>query len=69
MDIEPVRLCVSRDLWSTRFTDYSIDSRLKTCFAVTALDYMAAVRDDVAGCILRAGPIKQGRNATTKQTT
>jgi transposase InsO family protein len=51
-------LCAIKDVWSNRIVGYSIDSRMKSRLAVTALHNAAARRGRVAGCVLhtdRAG--------------
>jgi transposase InsO family protein len=45
-------LCAIKDVWSNRIVGYSIDSRMKSRLAVTALHNAAARRGDLAGCVL-----------------
>ena len=45
-------LCAVKDVYSTRIVGYSIDSRMKSRLAVTALNNAVARRGDVAGCVL-----------------
>ncbi|OZV76738.1 hypothetical protein CA850_26340 [Micromonospora echinospora] len=45
-------LCAIKDAWSHRIVGYSIDSRMKSRLAVTALDNAAARRAGLDGCIL-----------------
>jgi putative transposase len=45
-------LCAIKDVYSNRIVGYSIDSRMKSQLAVTALNNAVARRGDVAGCIV-----------------
>ncbi|MFF7442713.1 IS3 family transposase [Streptomyces sp. NPDC008122] len=45
-------LCAIKDVFSNRIVGYSIDARMKSRPAVTALDYAVARRENVDGCIL-----------------
>ena len=45
-------LCAIKDVFSNRIVGYSIDSRMKSRLATTALASAVARRGDVAGCIL-----------------
>jgi putative transposase len=68
-------LCAIKDVFSNRIVGYSIDSRMKSRLATTALASAAARRGDVAGCVLhsdrgsqsepkvcpRLGPLRHGR--------
>lgn len=47
-------LCAVKDVFSNRIVGYSIDARMKSRLAVTALDNAVARRQDVAGCILHS---------------
>ncbi|MBO4206443.1 DDE-type integrase/transposase/recombinase [Micromonospora echinofusca] len=53
-------LCAIKDAWSHRIVGYSIDSRMKSRLAVTALDNAAARRGDLASCILHTDRGSQG---------
>ena len=55
-------LCAIKDVWSNRIVGYSIDSRMKSRLAVTALNNAAARRDDVAGCIVHSDRGSQFRS-------
>lgn len=45
-------MCAIKDVYSNRIVGYSIDSRMKSRIAVTALGNAVARRNDVAGCVL-----------------
>jgi putative transposase len=45
-------LCAIKDVHSNRIVGYSIDSRMKSRIAVSALNSAVARRGDVAGCLL-----------------
>ena len=47
-------LCAIKDVFSNRIVGYSIDSRMKSRLATTALSNAVARRGDVAGCILHS---------------
>jgi len=57
-------LCAVKDVHSNRIVGYSIDSRMKSRLAVTAIDNAVAWRhaggDDVAGCIVHSDRGSQG---------
>jgi transposase InsO family protein len=55
-------LCAIKDVYSNRIVGYSIDSRMKSRIAVTALNNAVARRDDVAGCILHTDRGSQFRS-------
>lgn len=55
-------LCAIKDVWSHRIVGYSIDSRMKSRLAVSALDNAAARRGDLAGCILHTDRGSQFRS-------
>ncbi|MFI6333290.1 DDE-type integrase/transposase/recombinase [Micromonospora chersina] len=57
---EELYLCAIKDVWSHRIVGYSIDSRMKSRLAITALDNPAARRGDHAGCILHTDRGSQG---------
>ena len=52
----------SRTCYSNRIVGYSIDSRMKSRLAVTALNNAVARRDDVAGCIVHTDRGSQFRS-------
>ena len=53
-------LCAIKDVFSNRIVGYSIDSRMKSRIAVTALENAVARRGDVAGCIVHSDRGSQG---------
>lgn len=53
-------LCAIKDAFSNRIVGYSIDERMKSRLAVTALDNAVARRGDVDGCILHSDRGSQG---------
>lgn len=57
-------LCAFKDVYSNRIVGYSIDSRMKSRLAVTALNNAVARRGDVAGCVVHTdrGSQFQARN-------
>jgi transposase InsO family protein len=59
-------LCAVKDVHSNRIVGYSIDSRMKSRLAVTAIDNAVARRhaggDDVAGCIVHSDRGSQFRS-------
>lgn len=57
-----VYLCAIKDVHSNRIVGYSIDSRMTSRLAVTALDNAIARRGDVAGCILHSDRGSQFRS-------
>jgi transposase InsO family protein len=58
-------LCAVKDVHSNRIVGYSIDSRMKSRLAVTAIENAVARRAadgaDVAGCIVHSDRGSQGR--------
>ncbi|MFF3936722.1 IS3 family transposase [Streptomyces phaeofaciens] len=55
-------LCAIKDVFSNRIVGYSIDERMKSRLAVTALDNAVARRGDVDGCILHSDRGSQFRS-------
>lgn len=55
-------VCATKDVFSKRFVGYSIDTRMKSCLAVAALDNAVARRDYVAGYILHSDRGSQFRS-------
>ena len=53
-------LCAIKDVFSNRIVGYSIDSRMKSRLAVTALENAIARRGDVAGCVVHSDRGSQG---------
>ncbi|WP_433855075.1 IS3 family transposase [Streptomyces kronopolitis] len=54
--------CAIKDVFSNRIVGYSIDARMKSRLAVTALDNAAARREQVDGCILHSDRGSQFRS-------
>ncbi|MGW1530529.1 DDE-type integrase/transposase/recombinase, partial [Streptomyces sp. NPDC002159] len=55
-----VYLCAVKDVFSNRIVGYSIDTRMKSRLAVTALNNAVARRGHVAGCIVHSDRGPQG---------
>jgi putative transposase len=55
-------LCAFKEVWSNRIVGYSIDSRMKSQLAVTALNNAVARRGDVAGCVVHTDRGSQFRS-------
>ena len=55
-------LCAIKDAYSNRIVGYSIDSRMKSRIAVSALNNAVARRGDVAGCVLHTDRGSQFRS-------
>ncbi|WP_460798860.1 IS3 family transposase, partial [Nocardioides pacificus] len=55
-------LCAIKDAYSNRIVGYSIDSRMKSRLAVTALNNAVARRVDVAGCVVHSDRGSQFRS-------
>ncbi|MEV4314732.1 IS3 family transposase [Actinocrispum sp. NPDC049592] len=55
-------LCAVKDVCSNRIVGYSIDSRMKSRLAVTALTNAVARRDEVAGCVVHTDRGSQFRS-------
>ncbi|OMI84647.1 transposase [Streptomyces sp. M1013] len=55
-------LCAVKDVFSDRIVGYSIDARMKSSLAVTALESAVARRDQVAGCIVHSDRGSQFRS-------
>ena len=53
-------LCAFKDVYSNRIVGYSIDSRMKSRLAVTALNNAVARRGEVAGCEVHTDRGSQG---------
>ncbi|MEU9671716.1 DDE-type integrase/transposase/recombinase [Streptomyces bobili] len=53
-------LCAVKDVFSGRIVGYSIDSRMRSRFAVMALQSAVARRGQVAGCIVHSDRGSQG---------
>jgi len=57
-----VYLCAIKDVFSNRIVGYSIDSRMKSRLAVTALNNAVARRGQVAGCVVHTDRGSQFRS-------
>jgi putative transposase len=55
-------LCAVKDVYSNRIVGYSIDSRMKSRLAVSALNSAVSRRGDVAGCVLHTDRGSQFRS-------
>lgn len=55
-------VCAIKDVYSNRIVGYSIDSRMKSRIAVTALGNAVARRNDGAGCVLHTDRGSQFRS-------
>lgn len=55
-------LCAIKDVFSGRIVGYSIDSRMKSRVAVSALENAVARRGDVAGCVVHSDRGSQFRS-------
>lgn len=55
-------LCAVKDVCSNRIVGYSIDSRMKSRLAVTALTNAVARRDEIAGCVVHTDRGSQFRS-------
>ncbi|MEY9997363.1 transposase InsO family protein [Streptomyces sp. V4I8] len=53
-------LCAVKDVFSGRIVGYSIDDRMQSRLAVTALQSAVARRGQVAGCIVHSDRGSQG---------
>ena len=65
-------LCAIKDVFSNRIVGYSIDSRMKSRLAATALHNAVARRGEVAGCILhtdRGSQFRAGSSSTPSTAT
>ncbi|UJP10695.1 IS3 family transposase [Microbacterium sp. KUDC0406] len=55
-------LCAVKDVFSGKIVGYSIDSRMKSRLVVNAINNAAALRGDVAGCVLHSDRGSQFRS-------
>lgn len=55
-------VCAFKDVYSNRIVGYSIDSRMKSRLAVSALNNAVARRDGVAGCVVHTDRGSQFRS-------
>ncbi|WP_280230636.1 DDE-type integrase/transposase/recombinase [Nocardia cyriacigeorgica] len=62
-------LCAVKDVFSGRIVGYSIDSRMKSRLAVTALNNAVARRGEVAGCIRNLASVFSVEQAGRLQPT
>jgi putative transposase len=49
-----IYLCAVKDVFSNRIVGYSIDSRMKSRLAVSAIENAVAMRGEVAGCVVHS---------------
>ena len=61
-------LCAIKDAFSGRIVGYSIDSRMKSRLAVTALENAAQMRGNVPGCIVHSDRGSQFRSRKMRRT-
>lgn len=61
-------LCAVKDVFSSKIVGYSIDSRMKSRLVVNALNNAAALRGDVAGCIVHSDRGSQFRSRKALRT-
>ncbi|TXP84940.1 DDE-type integrase/transposase/recombinase, partial [Escherichia coli] len=55
-------LCAIKDVFSNKIVGYSIDSRMKARLVVNAIDNAAALRGNVAGCVVHSDRGSQFRS-------
>ncbi|MFK4760137.1 IS3 family transposase [Microbacterium sp. ZW T5_45] len=55
-------LCAIKDVFGNKIVGYSIDSRMKSSLAVSALENAVAMRGDVAGCVVHSDRGSQFRS-------
>jgi putative transposase len=55
-------LCAIKDVFGNKIVGYAIDSRMKSSLAVRALNNAAAMRGDVAGCVVHSDRGSQFRS-------
>ncbi|RKW69868.1 IS3 family transposase [Galactobacter caseinivorans] len=55
-------LCAIKDVFANKIVGYSIDSRMKSCLAVRALENAVQMRGDVAGCVVHSDRGSQFRS-------
>ncbi len=55
-------LCAIKDVFSGKIVGYSIDSRMKSRLVVNAIDNAAALRGNVAGCVVHSDRGSQSRS-------
>jgi transposase InsO family protein len=57
-----IYLCAVKDVFSNRIVGYSIDSRMKSRLAVSAIENAVAMRGEVAGCVVHSDRGSQFRS-------
>jgi hypothetical protein len=62
-------LCAFKDVYSNRIVGYSIDSRMKSRLAVTALNNAVARRGQVAGCVVHTDRGSSGAGSSSVRST
>ncbi|MDQ1124945.1 putative transposase [Microbacterium trichothecenolyticum] len=55
-------LCAIKDVFSNKIVGYSIDARMKSRLVVNAIDNVAALRGNVAGCVVHSDRGSQFRS-------
>lgn len=58
----PLYLCAIKDVFSNKIVGYSIDSRMKSRLAVSALNNAVTLRGDVVGCVIHSDRGSQFRS-------
>ena len=61
-------LCAIKDVFSSKIVGYSIDARMKSRLVVNALNNAAALRGDVAGCVVHSDRGSQFRSRKAMRT-
>ena len=61
-------LCAIKDVFSNKVVGYSIDSRMKSRLVVNAINNAAALRGDVAGCVVHSDRGSQFRSRKAIRT-
>ena len=61
-------LCAIKDVFSGKIVGYSIDSRMKSRLVVNAIDNAAALRGNVAGCVVHSDRGSQFRSRKAIRT-
>lgn len=61
-------LCAVKDVFSNRIAGYSIDSRMQSSLAVTAVNNAVLRRGSVAGCVLHTDRESQFRSRKLQRT-
>ncbi|MGX1672496.1 hypothetical protein [Streptomyces sp. NPDC055400] len=62
-------MCAVKEVFSKWIVGYSIDARMRSSPAVTALNNAVARHEDVAGCILHSDRASQFRSRMSGRST